>query len=316
MCIILFSECLCPGGHSAVPGQCFNVVQFPDTKHSTKRLKKMSKLEMVDPISLNVITVGTVVKILKHNWIMIAVDGKGGQLPEQTEHFCVASNSPYLLPMGFCDQYNTQLKAPPHHRGKFLWPDYLEATGSEGAAPECFTNFQEALEGRTKLVVGNKVVERFLSIMAISLILSEICAKFQVEAIDSMCPSLILPATVIAVAGHLVKLNFDSWESSQDQWKFMYSEDIFPIGFCDLVKYKLTPPKKFLNEKTAKEFGITIEEEVIEDDPVEDMAENEVTKTPPCRPLKSVDINVLEHTGASASKKPRLDSNENQSIVI
>ena len=67
------------------------------------------------------------------------------------------------------------------------------------------------------------------------------------------------------VVGHLVRLNFDSWPSSQDQWRYMYGEDMFPIGFCELVQYSLMPPRKYLDPKTAKKFGVVLEEVEIEE---------------------------------------------------
>ena len=45
----------------------------------------------------------------------------------------------------------------------------------------------------------------------------------------------------------------------------MYAEDMFPIGFCEVVQYSLMPPKKYLDAESAKKFGIVMEEVEIED---------------------------------------------------
>ena len=122
------------------------------------------KMEMVDPLTLNSITVGTVVKVLKNEYILVAVDGKNFDLGTEAEHFCMHTKSPYLLPLGFCDKYRTQIKAPPHYRGKFLWPDYLEASCSIGAPEELFEDYVYLNQARPKLVVGNKVCYNLKSI--------------------------------------------------------------------------------------------------------------------------------------------------------
>ena len=45
----------------------------------------------------------------------------------------------------------------------------------------------------------------------------------------------------------------------------MYSDDIFPVGFCELVGFDLMPPKKYLTVDNAKNFGVTIEVEMQEE---------------------------------------------------
>ncbi|XP_063727909.1 lethal(3)malignant brain tumor-like protein 2 isoform X1 [Symsagittifera roscoffensis] len=239
-------DCQCMPRHTEEATESFNRFQLETVeekeKPSSAKFKKGMKLEMVDPINLNAITVGTIVKVLRNNFVMIAVDQKGGQVPDPVEHFCVPTTSPYLLPLGFCDKYKQQLKSPPHHRGKFLWPDYLMDCEAVQVPDECFFDFEKHNAGRERLTVGNKV-----------------------ETVDILNPSTILPATVMSVAGHLVRVNFDSWPAQQDQWKYMYSDDIFPIGFCELVKYDLMPPKKYLNAQSAKQFGVVFEQVEIPD---------------------------------------------------
>ncbi|XP_075259746.1 MBT domain-containing protein 1-like isoform X2 [Convolutriloba macropyga] len=234
--------CQCIPTHKQELGASFNIPPFEKPQDKTSKFKKGMKLEMVDPLTLNNIRVGTIVKVLKFGNLMIAVDGKGGQIPPSHEHFCVPVNSPLLLPLGFCVRYGTQLKPPPSYRGPFLWPDYLHSCGAIEAPDSCFVNFEALDEGKARLMVGNKV-----------------------ETVDIMSPSTILPATVTAVAGHLIRLNFDSWPSDMDQWKYMYSEDIFPIGFCELVNFNLMPPKKYLNAESAKQFGVIFEEVEVDD---------------------------------------------------
>ena len=142
----------------------------------------MMKMEMVDPLTLNSITVGTVVKVLKNDNILVAVDGKNFDLGTEAEHFCMHTKSPYLLPLGFCDKYRTQIKPPPHYRGKFLWPDYLEASCSVGAPEALFEDYVFLNRAKPNLVVGERL-----------------------EAIDLLNPSLILPATVVSGCTFAIK---------------------------------------------------------------------------------------------------------------
>ena len=154
-----FSDCQCMPRHSPEPGKNFNVLQFEQTEKTTKtpKFKKGQKLEMVEPSTLNCITVGTIVKVLGFGNLMIAADGKGGKIPKGDEQICVPATSPFLLPLGYCDKYRTQLKPPPHYRGKFLWPDYLMDTGSVQAPDECFFNFEAVNVGKPRLTVGSRV---------------------------------------------------------------------------------------------------------------------------------------------------------------
>lgn len=51
-------------------------------------------------------------------------------------------------------------------------------------------------------------------------------------------------ATVKQIVGRLIKLNFDGWEESFDQWLDYESVDIYPVGWCEMVRYSLEPPRQ------------------------------------------------------------------------
>lgn len=70
----------------------------------------------------------------------------------------------------------------------------------------------------------------------------------KLESVDLVEPKLICPATVIAVAGRLIRINFDGWGVDFDQWIDCESCDIYPIGWCELVKYQLELPAGFITE--------------------------------------------------------------------
>lgn len=74
----------------------------------------------------------------------------------------------------------------------------------------------------------------------------------KLESVDLMEPKLICLATVVAVVDRLIRLNFDGWDQKYDQWVDFESCDIYPIGWCHLVGYKLEEPHKNNEEKRQK----------------------------------------------------------------
>lgn len=64
----------------------------------------------------------------------------------------------------------------------------------------------------------------------------------RLEAADLMDPRLICVATISHVVGNLMKIHFDGWEEEYDQWLDATSPDIYPIGWCELVRHRLEPP--------------------------------------------------------------------------
>lgn len=63
------------------------------------------------------------------------------------------------------------------------------------------------------------------------------------EAVDLMEPRLICVASVTKVVGRLLKIHFDGWEDAYDQWCDCESPDLFPIGWCEILGYRLEPPR-------------------------------------------------------------------------
>lgn len=64
----------------------------------------------------------------------------------------------------------------------------------------------------------------------------------KIESVDLMHPYMVCVATIIAVVNRLLRLNFDGWEREYDQWIDYESCDIYPVGWCELVKFPLQPP--------------------------------------------------------------------------
>lgn len=64
----------------------------------------------------------------------------------------------------------------------------------------------------------------------------------KIECTDLMNPHLVCVATISRIEGRLVEVHFDGWENDFNQWLDCCSSDIFPVGWCELIGYKLEGP--------------------------------------------------------------------------
>ena len=76
----------------------------------------------------------------------------------------------------------------------------------------------------------------------------------KIEAVDMMAPHLVCVATVAQIADSLIRVHFDGWGEDFEQWIDCQSPNIYPIGWCELVAYKLEPPKQPEQENSGKSF--------------------------------------------------------------
>ena len=54
----------------------------------------------------------------------------------------------------------------------------------------------------------------------------------KLEAVDRKNPHLICPATVGAINGDQIHVQFDGWKGAFDYWCRYDSRDIFSVGWC------------------------------------------------------------------------------------
>ncbi|VDP04042.1 unnamed protein product, partial [Schistosoma curassoni] len=64
----------------------------------------------------------------------------------------------------------------------------------------------------------------------------------KLEAVDRRNTQLICPASVGAVNGHHILINFDGWSGAFDYWARFDSRELFPVGWCKSANYPLQPP--------------------------------------------------------------------------
>lgn len=185
------------------------------------RFEQNMKLEAIDPLNLSSISVATVIKVLRCNYLMIGIDGS--MCPTGSDWFCYHATSPYIFPPGFCKKNNLKLTVPKPEEGSFDWDEYLLKTGSR-AAPSMLFN---------KEIPKHGFKEGML-----------------IEAVDLMQSRLVCVATVAKVVGRLLRIHFNGWDESFDQWCDCESPDLFPWGWCKLVDYPLEPPRSQEQDST------------------------------------------------------------------
>jgi len=58
-----------------------------------------------------------------------------------------------------------------------------------------------------------------------------------------LCDRLVCMATVEKIVGRLLRIHFDGWEASYDQWMDCQSPDIYPLGWSEIVGHALDVPQ-------------------------------------------------------------------------
>ncbi|XP_033631562.1 uncharacterized protein LOC117293372 [Asterias rubens] len=198
------------GGSRDAPWEIFHLPKpIPDEQNFCVGMK----LEAIDPLKLGSICVATVVQTLGDGYLMIAIDGC---LHDVASWFCYHATSTSLLPIGFCEYHQIELIPPRGYDGKFDWDDYLRVSNSIAAPVELF--HQKKIDPSFR--VGQKL-----------------------EAVDLIESGYICTGTILKIAGPLLRVNFDGWDHSYDQWLNCLSPDIYPVGWCEMVGYPLQPPR-------------------------------------------------------------------------
>lgn len=184
------------------------------TSNSNEKFEVNMKLEAIDPLNLSSICVASVIKVLRANYLMIGIDGS--MCPGGSDWFCFHASSPYIFPVGFCQKNNIELSNPLNDKN-FNWDKYLNDTGSRAVPEKLFSS-------TTPIEHGFK-------------------EGMMIEAVDLMQSRLVCVATITKIVGRLLRIHFNGWDESFDQWCDCESPDLFPLGWCELVGYPLEPPK-------------------------------------------------------------------------
>jgi len=199
---------------------------FPEYRQPPGQFKTGMKVEAVDPLNLATVCVASVMKVLRHGYIMIRMDGYETD-PTGGDWFCYHGSSPFIFPPGFCERNNIKLKPPAGFPGDFSWVEYLKTTKSEAAPMVLFSHKENT---------GHNFRP-----------------GMKLECTDLMDPRLVCVSTVSKVVGRLLKVHFDGWEEDYDQWMDCESVDMYPVGWCELVGHRLEGPRMKIPLKKKEE---------------------------------------------------------------
>ncbi|XP_076774696.1 LOW QUALITY PROTEIN: sex comb on midleg-like protein 2 [Arvicanthis niloticus] len=183
------------------------------------------KLEARDPRNIDSVCVASVIGITGAR-LRLRLDGC-----DNKNDFWRLVDSSDIQPVGTCEQGGDLLQPPLGCRmGSSSWSMFLlrVLTGSE-LAPAVFFKKEPPRPPQNNFVVGMKI-----------------------EAIDRKNPFMICPATIGAVYGDEIHINFDGWSGKFDYWCSYDSRDIFPVGWCRLTGDVLQPPGKIVPKRPRK----------------------------------------------------------------
>uniref|UniRef100_UPI00402B69A3 sex comb on midleg-like protein 2 n=1 Tax=Arvicanthis niloticus TaxID=61156 RepID=UPI00402B69A3 len=183
------------------------------------------KLEARDPRNIDSVCVASVIGITGAR-LRLRLDGC-----DNKNDFWRLVDSSDIQPVGTCEQGGDLLQPPLGCRmGSSSWSMFLlrVLTGSE-LAPAVFFKKEPPRPPQNNFVVGMKI-----------------------EAVDRKNPFMICPATIGAVYGDEIHINFDGWSGKFDYWCSYDSRDIFPVGWCRLTGDVLQPPGKIVPKRPRK----------------------------------------------------------------
>uniref|UniRef100_A0A8C2EF91 L3MBTL histone methyl-lysine binding protein 4 n=1 Tax=Cyprinus carpio TaxID=7962 RepID=A0A8C2EF91_CYPCA len=174
------------------------------------------KLEAVDRKNPCLVCVASIADIVDQRFLV-----HFDNWDDTYDYWCDAS-SPYIHPVGWCQDNGRPLTAPQGHPNPehFVWEDYMEDTGASAAPSQAFSvRSPHGFQTHMKL-----------------------------EAVDRRNPMLIRVATVTDTEDHRVKVHFDGWHEKFDFWVDSDLPDLHPMGWCSRTGHPLEPPPLRLSD--------------------------------------------------------------------
>ncbi|KRT81389.1 Sterile alpha motif containing protein [Oryctes borbonicus] len=168
------------------------------------------KLEAVDRKNTALVCVATITDMMD-NRILVHFDSW-----DDIYDYWADPTSPYIHPVGWCDQYGHNLTPPNGHPNpeSFTWESYLKDTKTVAAPARAFK--QRPANGFKR--------------------------GMRLECVDKRVPQIIRVATVDDVREHQVRISFDGWPDRYSYWVDDDSTDIHPVGWCHKTGHPLEPP--------------------------------------------------------------------------
>lgn len=187
-----------------------NLFKSQNSTITTSKLQVGMKLEAVDRKNPCLVCVATVADVADDRFLV-----HFDNWDDTYDYWCDA-HSPYIHPVGWCQDHGRPLTAPQGHPNPehFLWKEYMEDNGATAAPSQAFCmrpphNFQ---------------------------------VKTKLEAVDRRNPMLIRVATIVDTEDYRVKIHFDGWHEKFDFWVDSDMPDLHPVGWCSRTGHPLEPP--------------------------------------------------------------------------
>ncbi|XP_057664537.1 lethal(3)malignant brain tumor-like protein 4 [Diorhabda carinulata] len=168
------------------------------------------KLEAVDRKNTSLVCVATI-RDMMDNRILVHFDSW-----DDIYDYWADPTSPYIHPVGWCDQYGHNLTPPNDYPNpeSFSWETYLKESKAVAAPVRAF---------KQRPACGFK-------------------RGMRLESVDRRVPQLIRVATVDDVKEHQIRIHFDGWPDRYSYWVDDDSPDIHPMGWCQKTGHPIEPP--------------------------------------------------------------------------
>ncbi|XP_072895474.1 lethal(3)malignant brain tumor-like protein 4 isoform X4 [Hemitrygon akajei] len=185
-----------------------NLFKIQNTTITPSGFRIGMKLEAVDRKNPSLICVATVTDIIDHRFLV-----HFDNWDDTYDYWCDAS-SPYIHPVGWCQEQGKPLTPPQGYHENFSWKKYLEDLGAISAPARAF---------KIRPSHGFQV-------------------NMKLEAVDKRNPMLIRVATVADTDDQRIKIHFDGWSHHYDYWLDADHPDLHPAGWCAKTNHPLQPP--------------------------------------------------------------------------
>ncbi|XP_022172526.1 scm-like with four MBT domains protein 1 isoform X2 [Myzus persicae] len=174
-------------------------------------------LEVINPYSLMEFYTATIVKVYDHRYFKVEVDIE--IYVEKRISFVATKENPYLFNAGWANKHKFLLNPPSDWKKltKFSWSKYI-------------------LMKKLKLASVDILCRKNIN---------HVHTGMKLEAVDPLNTDSIRVATVKGFADHWMFLSFDSTSCRQEllHVRSVYSDEVFPIGWCNKHKYFSSAPK-------------------------------------------------------------------------
>ncbi|KAM4605988.1 lethal(3)malignant brain tumor-like protein 4 [Polymixia lowei] len=168
------------------------------------------KLEAVDRKNPGLVCVASVADVIDQRFL-VHFDNW-----DDTYDYWCDSSSPYIHPVGWCEEQGRPLTSPQGHPSpeSFLWEEYLDETEATAAPRSAFT---------VRAPHGFQVNQKL-------------------EAVDRRNPMLIRVSTITETEEYRVKIHYDGWSDQFDVWCDSDLCDLHPAGWCHRTGHLLERP--------------------------------------------------------------------------